>query len=222
MAGRPRNPVPDDAPETLAELARDLRELHTRQGRPTFRSLANRSGLGASTIARAFSGRQLPSRDTFLRTLDAIAPSGSLPPAQRTALVEKWHRARADLQRDVEAAPPASDTKPDTVMVHGDRVWLVQVKHTPAAGCEEDDGSRVWVFDADEHRVAAAEVAVATQALDEAMERLERATADVSAARAVLRDATERAAMALHPAKGLLSRDDEAAIQIANGAREDR
>ena len=56
---RPQRPV-DPAQGAVAEFAVALRELRERAGGPTYRSLADRTGLSVSTLADAAGGRRLP------------------------------------------------------------------------------------------------------------------------------------------------------------------
>ncbi|HEX6356238.1 helix-turn-helix domain-containing protein [Actinophytocola sp.] len=56
---RPERPV-DPAEGAIQEFAVTLRELRERAGGPTYRSLADRTGLSVSTLADAAGGRRLP------------------------------------------------------------------------------------------------------------------------------------------------------------------
>ncbi|TDV53781.1 WD40 repeat domain-containing protein [Actinophytocola oryzae] len=56
---RPQRPV-DPADGAVQEFAVALRELRARAGGPTYRSLAERTGLSVSTLADAAGGRRLP------------------------------------------------------------------------------------------------------------------------------------------------------------------
>jgi WD40 repeat protein len=56
---RPERPV-DPAKGAIQEFAVALRELRARAGAPTYRSLAERTGLSVSTLADAAGGRRLP------------------------------------------------------------------------------------------------------------------------------------------------------------------
>lgn len=56
---RPERPV-DPAKGAIQEFAVSLRELRERAGGPTYRSLAERTGLSVSTLADAAGGRRLP------------------------------------------------------------------------------------------------------------------------------------------------------------------
>ncbi|MCX5410141.1 helix-turn-helix domain-containing protein (plasmid) [Streptomyces sp. NBC_00335] len=216
MAGRPMNPLPPGTPKEVAELVLLMRELLRHHGNPSFAELAERSGLGKSTISHALGGQRLPNRHTMEELLKAIAGPDGLSGSERRDFLERWYRAQdrmvhGERQAQPVVPPPTADTAADGVMVEGDRIWLVQAKHRSPAGPEEAEGTRVWVFNADEHQAAAAEVAAATRALNAAMDRLEHATAEVAEARAVLREATERAGSTL--------RDTEAALRSADDTR---
>ncbi|WP_327135869.1 helix-turn-helix domain-containing protein (plasmid) [Streptomyces sp. NBC_01343] len=224
MAGRPPNPVPDDAPEALAELTRYLRELIRSHGAPSYAVLAQRSGLGKSTIAHALSGQRLPRRETLERLLDAIAPPGRLDPSSREACLIRWRlvaaaEAAAHASRLELPLPPAGDAQADMVLVEGDKVWLIQAKHTGRGEAEQPPSP---ASDAAEHRSAIWEVARAQNALDLAMDRLEQATADVAKARAALHAATSRVLGSMPADEEGARHDTNAAVRIADDNRPDQ
>ncbi|MFB6823704.1 helix-turn-helix domain-containing protein [Streptomyces virginiae] len=208
MAGRPQKPIPGDAPQARAALTEALRDVVSRRGKPTV-VLARQAGLGRSTLAHALGGRRIPSRETLARILHAV----DLAPEERQMYFELWERAAADERSVAPSSPSASDAQADLVVVEGDKVWLVEAKHT---GRGEAEQPRSRALDAAEHRSAILEVARAQNALNVAMDRLEQATADVAAARVVLREAMHRASRSIAADNEGARRDAEAAIRIAD------
>ena len=59
MAGRPESPL-DSSAGPVARLAAELRKLRAEAGSPTYRSMAHRTGQGASTLSQAAAGDRLP------------------------------------------------------------------------------------------------------------------------------------------------------------------
>lgn len=85
MAGRPERVLEPDG-SALNELASGLRQLRAEAGSPTYREMARRSGVGASTLSQAAAGDRLPT----LPTLRAYVGScgGDLAPWE-----ERWRAA---------------------------------------------------------------------------------------------------------------------------------
>ncbi|MFE5621095.1 helix-turn-helix domain-containing protein [Streptomyces virginiae] len=207
MAGRPQKPIPGDASPALAALTEVLRERVRRRGM-TLAQLAQRAGLGRSTLAHALSGQRLPSRETLERVLDA------LDLAHGGEEQELWQRAAADERRETQSSPSAGDAQADMVVVEGDKVWLIEAKHSTRR--EEAEQPRSRAFDVAGQRSAIREVAQAQNALNVAMDRLEQATADVAAARAALNEAMHRASQSIAVDDEGVRRDAAAAIRIAD------
>jgi WD40 repeat protein len=93
---RPERPV-DPAQGAIQEFAVALRELRELAGGPTYRSLADRTGLSISTLADAAGGRRLP---TFaVAVAYAVACGGD-----EQAWAARW-RAVAERQARPERAP---------------------------------------------------------------------------------------------------------------------
>jgi WD40 repeat protein/transcriptional regulator with XRE-family HTH domain len=65
VAGRPESPLdPDGGP--VRRLAYELRKLRGEAGSPTYREMARRTGLGASTLSQAAAGERLPTLPVLL------------------------------------------------------------------------------------------------------------------------------------------------------------
>ncbi|WP_432128063.1 helix-turn-helix domain-containing protein [Streptomyces sp. bgisy082] len=163
--------------------------------------MAQQGGLGPSTVAHAFSGKRLPSRETLIKiieTLSEFTPGRQqLGPEMKAALLEQWQAAWQESRRLLDQPPAAIRERANALVA----------SLTPL---EEHDGGESWALDSKGSRAAVEDVAAATAALDAAMDRLEHATTEVAAARAALRDATERAAVVLRPAKAPAARDTDA------------
>ncbi|MEU0355254.1 nSTAND1 domain-containing NTPase [Streptomyces cyaneofuscatus] len=88
MPRRERPLDDDDSPLTL--LAMRLREARHEAGSPTYRVLADRSGLSASTLSAAAAGRQLPSLPVVLAFVRACG-------ADPQGWEARWRATAADL-----------------------------------------------------------------------------------------------------------------------------
>ncbi|CAG7652336.1 nSTAND1 domain-containing NTPase [Actinacidiphila bryophytorum] len=64
MAGRPERALDPDG-SALHTLAFELRQLRGEAGSPTYREMARRSGVGASTLSQAAAGERLPTLPTL-------------------------------------------------------------------------------------------------------------------------------------------------------------
>ncbi|MGW5330283.1 nSTAND1 domain-containing NTPase [Streptomyces sp. NPDC004014] len=99
MAGRRENPV-DPAAGPVARFAAELRELRSEAGSPTYRTMAQRTGQGASTLSQAAAGERLPTLPVVL----AYAGVCGGDPA--------WWEARwRDVAAEVAAEPRAEDAE---------------------------------------------------------------------------------------------------------------
>jgi WD40 repeat protein/transcriptional regulator with XRE-family HTH domain len=99
MAGRPERVLEPDG-SALNELASGLRQLRAEAGSPTYREMARRSGVGASTLSQAAAGDRLPT----LPTLRAYVGScgGDLAPWE-----ERWRAAAGRAGEQPEPNGPA-------------------------------------------------------------------------------------------------------------------
>ncbi|MCX5097276.1 helix-turn-helix transcriptional regulator [Streptomyces sp. NBC_00365] len=65
MAGRPESPLePSTGP--IQRCAGEFRKLREEAGSPTYRSMAQRAGQGASTLSQAAAGDRLPTLPVVL------------------------------------------------------------------------------------------------------------------------------------------------------------
>lgn len=99
MARKPRPVDPTAGP--LQEFAHDLRALREDAGNPTYRTLAQKAGFGATTLGEAAGGVRFPSLDVTLAYVGAC--EGDVD-----AWRERWHRVEAELS-GVTAAGEASE-----------------------------------------------------------------------------------------------------------------
>ncbi|MEU5873445.1 tetratricopeptide repeat protein [Glycomyces sp. NPDC047369] len=98
--GRPEQPI-DPGRGPLEQFAQRLRELRAAAPGSTYRAMAARAHYSASTLARAASGREMPS-------LEVVQAYASACGADPEAWERRWHR----LQRDVAGAPARSAPRP--------------------------------------------------------------------------------------------------------------
>lgn len=94
---RPQRPV-DPAQGAVAEFAVALRELRERAGGPTYRSLAEATGLSVSTLADAAGGRRLPTRAVAVAY--AVACGGD-----EHEWAARWRAVSAAVEATPERAP---------------------------------------------------------------------------------------------------------------------
>ncbi|MFF3864097.1 helix-turn-helix domain-containing protein [Streptomyces sp. NPDC002209] len=192
-------PIPEDAPEELARLARTLRELREKTGNLPLADLAHDAHLAKSTLHHALSGERLPSQEIVLLFVDvcsrnagvspeplreqtmrlwrearqAIRPSDSA--AERpSAALELWRR-RAATPRRTDGADP---TRPGTVSSAEDDVTIV--RYYGHGNYDQDDLAALRLRRVHAEREAGA-----------AMARLHEAVAAAEAAQAALRVASE-------------------------------
>ncbi|WP_329359249.1 nSTAND1 domain-containing NTPase [Streptomyces sp. NBC_01483] len=97
MAGRPEGPVDPEA-GPVQRLAYDLRALRAAAGSPTYRAMAVRSGLGASTLSHAAAGGQLPTLPVVLAYVRACGGDEA-----------EWERHWRRAAEEAPAAPRPDD-----------------------------------------------------------------------------------------------------------------
>jgi hypothetical protein len=83
MARKPRPVDPTAGP--LQEFAHDLRALREKAGNPTYRSLAQKAGFGATTLGEAAGGVRFPSLDVTLAYVGACS-------GDTVAWEERWRQ----------------------------------------------------------------------------------------------------------------------------------
>ncbi|WP_331448863.1 hypothetical protein [Streptomyces prasinus] len=222
--GRPRKPIPDDAPPEVAELAEALRELIDESltpGLPTS-AIAKAAGIGKSTLFHALSGQRVPSLDTVLAVVSACETARSQPdfvirnPDGSVSIAEiKTHQVRGRDRalwttlvrhaRDPISLPAEHETS-------GTSEAEPRHRHSAEPGRTEllSSESRVPGDDVvvPAGRQGEVSVADAAVALDRALRSLEQATRDVTQARAVLVRAIAASSTAAEP---LAAEVDEAA-----------
>ncbi|MFJ3975938.1 helix-turn-helix domain-containing protein [Streptomyces sp. NPDC090021] len=222
MAGRPQKPVPADTPAARAELIYALRQLLGSHPLSLER-VAQLSGLGKSTLSHALSGHRLPTRETVERLVETV----ELNPEARQKFMDLWHRAAVAEGRVVAPPPPPSHPvgapNTDLTVVQDGKVWVFEAKQTPTGTPGAQNIRLLRSLVSDPERMAAfIEMAQAQSALDEAMDRLEEATADVAEARAALHAATSRVRGSMPADEEGGRRDPNAAVRIADDIRPDQ
>ncbi|MFB0620243.1 helix-turn-helix domain-containing protein [Streptomyces sp. AGS-58] len=102
MAGRPESPLDPNA-GPVQRLAAELRKLRAEAGSPTYRVMAQRAGLGASTLSQAAAGERLPTLPVVLAYVRAC---GGDP--------EEWEERWRQAATEAAAAPrtEGEDTEP--------------------------------------------------------------------------------------------------------------
>ncbi|MFJ3309952.1 hypothetical protein ACIPSA_44520 [Streptomyces sp. NPDC086549] len=100
MAGRPESPL-DPSAGPAQRFAAELRKLRAEAGSPTYRSMARRTGQGASTLSQAAAGERLPTLTVLLAYVRACG-------ADETEWEGRWRQAAAQ-----EAAEPRSREEED-------------------------------------------------------------------------------------------------------------
>ena len=105
MARKPRPVDPTAGP--LQEFAHDLRALREKAGNPTYRSLAQKAGFGATTLGEAAGGVRFPSLDVTLAYVGAC--SGDV-----VAWEERWQQVNCLLSSAVveDQAPGEAEIQP--------------------------------------------------------------------------------------------------------------
>src|SRR4051812_20210161 len=99
MAGRPERALDPDG-SALRTLAFALRQLRVEAGSPTYREMARRSGVGASTLSQAAAGERLPTLATLRAYVGACGGD-----AQEWE--KRWHAAAGRCpDQDGPADPP--------------------------------------------------------------------------------------------------------------------
>lgn len=93
MARKPRPVDPTAGP--LQEFAHDLRMLREKAGNPTYRSLAQKAGFGATTLGEAAGGVRFPSLDVTLAYVGACSGDAA-------AWEERWQEVNRLLSGPVE------------------------------------------------------------------------------------------------------------------------
>ncbi|MFD4319023.1 helix-turn-helix domain-containing protein [Streptomyces sp. NPDC058548] len=88
MRGRPENPIPDDAPGPVRELAELLRRV--RAGR-SLRELSRITNYSLAALSEATSGRRVPSWPV----VEALAEAGKVSPHLHERLRDLWKEAKA-------------------------------------------------------------------------------------------------------------------------------
>jgi WD40 repeat protein len=96
MAGRPQRPVDPDA-GPVQRLAHELRVLREAAGSPTYRAMAERAGVGASTLSQAAAGERLPTLPVVLAYTRACG-------GDEAEWEHRWRQAAEE-----EAAGPCAD-----------------------------------------------------------------------------------------------------------------
>ena len=97
MAGRPESPL-DPSQGPVQRLAFALRKLRDEAGRPTYREMARRTRLGATTLSSAGAGERLPTLPVLLAYVQAC---GGDP--------QEWERRWRQAVRENTAEPVADD-----------------------------------------------------------------------------------------------------------------
>ncbi|MFF1779874.1 hypothetical protein [Streptomyces virginiae] len=202
-------PIPDDAPKELASLVQVLRSLRDDAGAPPLATIAARINMAKSTLHHALSGERLPSLQIVLSFVDACLPPATDPQARRLMkrkAGQLWREANVAMQaRRIE--PPAGielvHVVSGTSHVYGCQAGDIVIYHqrednehakTPPqisvspSSREQQGGVQV---DSDELSMLRGRRRAAEAELDAAVDRLERATAEVAAARAALRAASD-------------------------------
>ena len=105
MARKPRPVDPTAGP--LQEFAHDLRALREKAGNPTYRSLAQKAGFGATTLGEAAGGVRFPSLDVTLAYVGACS-------GDTGAWEERWHQVNQLLSGAAveDQAPDEPGTEP--------------------------------------------------------------------------------------------------------------
>ncbi|MFF2902415.1 helix-turn-helix domain-containing protein [Streptomyces sp. NPDC057966] len=85
---RPETPLPEDAPQPLLELARELRDLRA-ASQLSYQAMSERAQLSPASLSRAASGRQVPSWAALLAFLKACG----VPEGEFDAWQERWRAA---------------------------------------------------------------------------------------------------------------------------------
>ncbi|MEU6555374.1 helix-turn-helix domain-containing protein [Streptomyces sp. NPDC046915] len=103
MAGCAENPL-DPGAGPVQRLASELRKLRSEAGSPTYRSMAQRTHQGASTLSQAAAGERLPTLPVVLAYVQAC---GGHPEEWE----ERWRQAAAEAAaeprvEDEKAKPP--------------------------------------------------------------------------------------------------------------------
>ncbi|WP_456340623.1 nSTAND1 domain-containing NTPase [Streptomyces mirabilis] len=103
MAGRPESPL-DPSAGPVARFAAELRKLRAEGGSPTYRSMAQRTSQGASTLSQAAAGERLPTLPVVLAYVQACGGDPQEWEARwREAAAEEAAEPRAS---DEDAEPP--------------------------------------------------------------------------------------------------------------------
>ena len=130
MARRPRPVDPTAGP--LQEFAHDLRVLRGKAGNPTYRSLAQKAGFGATTLGEAAGGVRFPSLDVTLAYVGACGGDiaewevrwqqvgSSLSSAEKPAADEESAEAQ---DAELSADPGAAGTAPPAPDRERSRIW---------------------------------------------------------------------------------------------------
>ena len=103
VAGRPESPLDVNA-GPVQRLAAELRKLRAEAGSPTYREMARRTGVGASTLSQAAGGERLVSLPTLLAYATACG-------GDTREWEQRWRQAGQDTAAqerpaDEESAPP--------------------------------------------------------------------------------------------------------------------
>src|SRR5436305_5075061 len=126
MARKPRPVDPTAGP--LQEFAHDLRLLREKAGNPTYRSLAQSAGFGATTLGEAAGGVRFPSLDVTLAYVGACG-GDTAEWEERWQLVNGLLSAAAEQDQDadaeqVEACPESPALPADPAPPPKRRHWL--------------------------------------------------------------------------------------------------
>jgi hypothetical protein len=113
MARKSRPVDPTAGP--LQEFAHDLRALREKAGNPTYRSLAQKAGFGATTLGEAAGGVRIPSLDVTLAYVGACS-------GDTVAWEERWRQVNQLLSGPAveDQAPDEPGTQPAAAMFPSD------------------------------------------------------------------------------------------------------
>ncbi|MFE2889650.1 hypothetical protein [Streptomyces sp. NPDC059272] len=207
MAGRPMNPIPEDADPVLRAFVTELREFVDTAVEPgqAVSSLARASSspkIGRSTLMHALGGQRLPTLTTVQTIVDIVVRSHELPDVKRRELFGewtlKWKRAMTLLGPAGTATRIAGDTSSGKSfesrgIISGSSNTIVHnaIGSNPAY-VEEPSSVRREARGEDSALRLEVSVAEASARLTRALDGLERAAAEVARAREELRQAQEQ------------------------------
>ena len=134
---RPENPIPGDGP--LADLARALRQLRERAGRPGYRQLAAKTHYSPSVLADAASGKNCPTWDAVSMFAQAC---GKGPDDELRGLWVRAHAAHSQQKAQRQSIRSAGETA--QVLVERSASFAYEQDYLAFAEAREPDPTRAY------------------------------------------------------------------------------